>query len=168
MKLCRNTCFEYIMKKVIGSCFVVLGENKHWIFMIHIMMFINERQDKIFMLESNICVCDNNGCDFLFTRRKTPLFLYHQPFWLNMLRSNRGCVYVCMCVCMCVCVWQCYSSNGWMDFDEIFYKWSDRYLRGRFFSDFEHSKSMTPWRPFCTFSFGHSHGSNFTPIFFKI
>ena len=27
---------------------------------------------------------------------------------------------------------------------------------------------MTSWRPFCSFSPGHSHGSNFASIFFKI
>jgi len=27
---------------------------------------------------------------------------------------------------------------------------------------------MTSWRPFCTFSPGHSPGRNFAPIFFKI
>ena len=27
---------------------------------------------------------------------------------------------------------------------------------------------MTSWRPFCTFSSGHSHGRSFTLIFFKI
>ena len=60
------------------------------------------------------------------------------------------------------------SSNGWMDFDEVFYKWSDRYLRGPIISDFENSISMTSWRPFCTFLLGHSQGRNFALIFFKI
>ena len=54
-------------------------------------------------------------------------------------------------------MWKLCSPKGWVDFDEIFYKWSDRYLRGPFLSDFEISKSMTSWRPFCTFSPGHSH-----------
>ena len=85
-----------------------------------------------------------------------------------MLRWNRGCVYVCMCVCVFVCVWQRYSPNGWMDFDEIFHKWSDRYLWGPFFSDFEISKRWRHGGHFCTFSLGHSHGRNFAPIFFKI
>ena len=48
---------------MIGSCFMVLGKNKHWILMIHIMMDINERQDQTFTLRSNIYVCDNNGRD---------------------------------------------------------------------------------------------------------
>ena len=95
---------------------------------------------------------------------------YIQSFGMNMLQWNQGWVYVCvcMCVCVCLCVWQRYSPNGWMDFNEIFYKWSDRYLRGSIFLDFDISKSMTSWRPFCTFSLGHSHGRNFAPIFFKI
>ena len=37
-----------------------------------------------------------------------------------------------------------------------------------FFMDFENSKWMTSWRPFCTFSFRHSHVRNFALIFFKI
>ena len=78
------------------------------------------------------------------------------------------CMYVCVCVCVCVCVWQRYSPNGWMDFDEIFHKWSDRYLWGPFFSDFEISKRWRHGGHFCTFSLGHSHSRNFAPIFFKI
>ena len=27
-----------------------------------------------------------------------------QSFWLNMLQSNPGCVFVCVCLCVCVCV----------------------------------------------------------------
>ena len=70
-----------------------------------------------------------------------------------MLRSNRGCANLCVCVCMCVCVhvWQRYSPNRWMDFDEIFHKWSDRHFIGQFFSDFEMSKSMTSKRHFALF-----------------
>ena len=32
------------------------------------------------------------------------------------------CASVCVCVCVCVCVWKLSCSNGWVDFDEIFYK----------------------------------------------
>ena len=71
------------------------------------------------------------------------------------------CICMCVCGCMYVCVWQRYSPEGWMDFDDFFYKWSDKYLRGPFFLDFEISKSMTSWRQCCTFSPGHSHGRNF-------
>ena len=33
---------------MIGSCFMVLGESKHWILMIHFMMDTDERQDQIY------------------------------------------------------------------------------------------------------------------------
>ena len=46
---------------MIGSCFMVLGENKHWILIIHILMDINECQDQTFAPRSNTYVCDNNG-----------------------------------------------------------------------------------------------------------
>ena len=46
-----------------GSYFMVLGENKHWILMIRIMMDINERQDQTFTSRSNMYVCDNNRRD---------------------------------------------------------------------------------------------------------
>ena len=59
-----------------------------------------------------------------------------------MLGSNRGCLCVCVCVCLSVCVCNLYSLNGLADFDETFYKWSDQYLWGPFFSVFEISKSM--------------------------
>ena len=52
---------------------------------------------------------------------------------------------------MCVCVWQRYSPNGWMDFDESFHKWSDRYLWGPFFLRFWNFQTMTSWRPFLRF-----------------
>ena len=91
---------------------------------------------------------------------------YIQSFWLNMLQSKpRVCVWVC--VCASVCVWKLYSPNGCVDFDETLHKWSDRYLLVTFFSVFENSNLMTSWRPFCTFSMGHSHGRNFCPILFK-
>ena len=48
---------------MIGSCFTGLGENKHWILMIHIMMDINELQGQTFMSRSNIYIFDNNGRD---------------------------------------------------------------------------------------------------------
>ena len=95
-------------------------------------------------------------------------FFYIQSFWLNMLRWNRGCVYVCVCVRPSVRVWKLCSLNGLVDFDEIFYIWSDRYLRGPFSSDFEISKRWRHGGHFCTFSLGHSHSRNFAPIFFKI
>ena len=78
------------------------------------------------------------------------------------------CMYVCVYVCVCVCVWKLSCSNGWVDFDEIFYKWSDRYLRGPFFSDFENSKWWRHGGHFAHFPLRHSHGRNFCPIFFKI
>ena len=59
------------------------------------------------------------------------------------------CVSVCLCVCVCVC--NLYSPNGWADFYETFYKWSGRYLPVTFFTDFENSKLLTSWRPFCMF-----------------
>ena len=37
-----------------------------------------------------------------------------------------------------------------------------------FFFNFEISKTMTSWRPFCTILLEHSHGRNFAPIFIKI
>ena len=79
--------------------------------------------------------------------------LYSVKFWLNMLGSNRGCLCVCLSVraCVCVCVCHLYSPNGLVDFDETFHKWSWRYLPVTFFTDFENSKWMTSWRPFCTF-----------------
>ena len=88
------------------------------------------------------------------------LFIFSQFDWI-CCDGTEG-------VCMYVCVWQRYSPNGWMDFDEIFHKWSDRYLWGPFFSDFEISKRWRHGGHFCTFSLGHSHSRNFAPIFFKI
>ena len=38
----------------------------------------------------------------------------------------------------------------------------------KFFTDFEISKRMMSWRPFCTFSMRHSNGRNFASIFFKL
>ena len=86
-------------------------------------------------------------------------FLYSVILTEYAAIESRVCVYmyacmcvcvcvcsVCECECVCVCVWQRYIPNGWMDFDDIFYKWSDRYLRGQFFSDFDISKSMTSAR----------------------
>ena len=77
------------------------------------------------------------------------------------------CMCVGLCVCLCVRVWKHCSPNEAVDFDETFYKRSDRYIRGFFFSDFDISKSMTLWRPCCMFYRGHSQGRNFCPIFFK-
>ena len=37
------------------------------------------------------------------------------------------------------------------DFYETFYRWSGGYLPVTFFSDFENSKWLTSWRPFCMF-----------------
>ena len=104
--------------------------------------------------------------------RSTRFFIFSQFDWICRDGTEGVCVYVCMCVCVyvcvCVCVWQRYSPNGWMDFDEIFHKWSDRYLWGLFFSDFEISKRWRHGGHFCTFLLGHSHGRNFAPVFFKI
>ena len=90
-------------------------------------------------------------------------FLYSVNLTEYVAMKLKVCVCVCFCVCVCVsvCVWQRYSPNGWMDFDEISYKWSDRYLRGKFFSDFEISKLMMSLRPFCTFIFGALSWSQF-------
>ena len=62
---------------MILSCFMVLNENKHCIFMIHIVMDINERQDLAY-------ICYNNGHNLyllgvntLVTISKTLLFEYH-------------------------------------------------------------------------------------------
>ena len=77
------------------------------------------------------------------------------------------CMYVCICVCMCVCDSTTAQTDGW-----ILIKCSTNDLtdicKVRFFSDFEMSKSMTTWWPFCTFSPGKSHGRNFALVFFKI
>ena len=79
-------------------------------------------------------------------------FLYSVKFWLNMLRSKpRVSVCVCVSVCLSVCVCHLYSPYGLIDFDETFHKWSGGYLPVSFFTDFENSKWMTSWRPFCTF-----------------
>ena len=48
---------------MIGSCFIVLGENKHLILMIHVMMDINERHEQLFTLKLNIHATDKNGRD---------------------------------------------------------------------------------------------------------
>ena len=69
-------------------------------------------------------------------------------------------MYVCMCVCVCVCGSAAAQKDGSIlitfytnDLTDIF--------EVNFFLDFESSKSMTSWRPFCTFTPGHSHGRNF-------
>ena len=41
-------------------------------------------------------------CVFFFV-----VVFYIQSIWLNMLRWNRGCVYVCVCVCVCMYVCMC-------------------------------------------------------------
>ena len=92
---------------------------------------------------------------------------------IYMLRLTQGvCVSVCVSVCLYVClsVYLCYlhSPNGWGDFDEIFQKWSHRYLQGLLFLDFEISKPMTSWRPFWFFLTKRSHGRNYASIVFKI
>ena len=109
---------------------------------------------------------------------KSSCVLTQSPLWALVFFKSCLCmcisVFVWVCVCMCVrvcvrvCVWKLYSKNGCVDFDETLHKWSDRYLLVTFFSIFENSNLMTSWRPFCTFSMGHSHGRNFCPIFFKI
>ena len=79
------------------------------------------------------------------------------------------CVFcVCLCVRVCVCMWKRCCSNGWNDFNEVFYKWSDRYLRGPLFSDFEIWKLMTPWWPFCVFFIRALSRSQFLFDFFKL
>ena len=70
-------------------------------------------------------------------RSKFTLFI----FSLNMLRLNRGCVYVCMhvCVCMCVRVYVCGNAAAQTD-GSILMKLSTKYLTDIcevFFSDFE-------------------------------
>jgi len=90
-----------------------------------------------------------------------------------MLRLTQSvCVSVCVSVCLYVCfsVYLCYlhSLNGWGDFDEIFQKWSHRYLQSLPFLDFKISKPMTSWRPFWIFLTKHSHGRNHASIVFKI
>ena len=99
------------------------------------------------------------------------LFIFSQFDWI-CCDGTEGvcmcvCVSVCVCVCVCVCVLQRYSPNGWMDFDEIFYKWSDRYLWGPFFADFEMSKSMMSWRPFLHFFAGALSQSQFCSDFLQ-
>ena len=91
------------------------------------------------------------------------VFLYSVNLTEYVAMEPRVCVCVCVClsVCLSVCVWKLSCSNGWVDFDEIFYKWFDRYLRGPFFSDFENSKSMTSLRPFCMFCVGALSWSQF-------
>ena len=53
--------FTIYNETIIEYGFMVLGENKHWICMKHIMIHISERQDQTFTSRSNIKVCDNNG-----------------------------------------------------------------------------------------------------------
>ena len=93
----------------------------------------------------------NIKCVFVFivyivyTRFNIPFYI--QSFWLNMLRSNRGCVYVrvCVrvCVCLSVCVCQRYSPNGWTDFDEILHELSIGYKLYSFSRIYEISNKMT-------------------------
>ena len=101
---------------------------------------------------------------------KMMFFLYSVILTEYVAIEPRVCVHVCMCVYVrpSLCVWQRCSPNGWIHFNETFYKWSDRYLRGPFLSDFDISKWMTSLRAFCTFTPGHSHGRNYALIFFKI
>ena len=104
------------------------------------------------------------GCEYR-SKGKT---MTKSMFNILMGKKLHSIMSVCVCMYVCVCVWQRYSPNGWMDFDEIFHKWSDKYLRGLFSSDFEISKRWRHGGHFCTFSLGHSHSRNFAPIFFKI
>ena len=94
---------------------------------------------------------------------------FYIHFWLKMLQSSRGCLYVCLsvCVCVCVCMCQLYSPPGSSDFDEHPHKYSLGCFPVPFFSDFENFNLMTSWRPFCTNPLRHSHGCIWTPIFFK-
>ena len=96
----------------------------------------NTSVDKTRWIHIEFCVC-LSSCLFAYLVG----CFYIQSFWLNMLQSNPGCVYVCLCVCACVCLSVClchlYSPNGWTDFDETLHKWSWVYLPVSFFAVFD-------------------------------
>ena len=80
------------------------------------------------------------------------VFIFSQILTEYVAIETEGvCVCVCVSVCVSVCVCHLYSPYGLVDFDETFHKWSVGYLPVTFFTDFENSKWMTSWRPFCTF-----------------
>ena len=73
------------------------------------------------------------------------------------------CMYVSMYVCMCVRLCVCGSAAAQTD-GSILIKFSTNDLADIYevvFLDFEISKSMTSWRPFCTFPFASLSRSQF-------
>ena len=99
---------------------------------------------------------------------------YIQSFWLNMLRSNRGCVYVrvCVrvCVCACVCLSVCVSATA-QTAEPILIKFCMNDLYDVNFCSFSQIlKFRIGWRHsshFIPLPFRHDHGRNFYPIVFK-
>ena len=78
------------------------------------------------------------------------------------------CVCVSVCVCVCLCVWSLQPKRMdrfWCYFPQMIC----RIFASDFFSRI--LKIQNGWRHgghFVCFSFRHSHGRNFAPIFFKI
>ena len=62
------------------------------------------------------------------------MYIFSHFDWICCDETKGVCMYVflyvCKCVCVSLCVLQRCCPNGWIDFNETFYKWSDRYLRG--------------------------------------
>ena len=77
---------------------------------------------------------------------------------MNMLRWNRGCVYVCVCLCMCVTALQPKRLDGFRwNFPQMIWQIFARSV----FLGFWNFETMTSWRPFCTFSFAALSRSQF-------
>ena len=60
LKVGATPSFTLCNESMIGFCFMILGENKLWILIIHIMIDIDKCQDQTFTTRSNIYVCDND------------------------------------------------------------------------------------------------------------
>ena len=93
-------------------------------------------------------------------RRRPSWYFYIQS---NIVRWNRGCVYVCVCVfvcvCVCVCMYVCVCVTAlqpkrmdgfWWHFLQMIWQIFARSV----FLEFWNFRKMTSWRPFLHFFVG--------------
>ena len=108
---------------------------------------------------------DQRNCKSVFFQFEV-VFIFSQFDWI-CCNGPRG---VCVCVCLSVCVSVCVISTAQTD-GPILMKLSTNHLQHICSIRFSPILKIQIWwrhgGHYCCFRFGHSHGRNFAPIFFK-
>ena len=100
------------------------------------------------------------------------VFIFSHFKWLNILTRNEPSLCVCVCVYVCVCVFLSVQANNFPNCRPILMKLGPHDYKQNLRWHFSQIlKILLWWRHsgyFVRFAIRHSHGRNFSPIFFKI